>query len=60
MKKHYVANALLARDILKVFLHENSRNYTSYNLVANSLLFPFSPFLQTKNKNQVISKLVVW
>ena len=30
------------------------------SLVTNFLLFSFSPFLQTKNKNLVFSKLVVW
>ena len=30
------------------------------NLVTNSLLFLFCPFIETKNKNQVFSKLVVW
>ena len=30
------------------------------DLVRNSLLSSFCPFLQTKNKNQVFSKLVVW
>ena len=29
-------------------------------LVTNSLSFSFCPFLQTKNKNQVSSKLMVW
>ena len=30
------------------------------DLVANSLLYSFCPFLQTKSKNPVFSKLVVW
>ena len=30
------------------------------DLVANLLLSSFCPFLQTKNKNQVFTKLVVW
>ena len=30
------------------------------DLVTNSLLYSFCPFLQTKNKNLVFSKLVVW
>ena len=30
------------------------------NLVANSLLSLFGAFIETKNKNQVFSKLVVW
>ena len=29
-------------------------------LVTNSLLYFFCPFLKTKNKNPVFSKLVVW
>ena len=32
----------------------------SSNLVTNSLLPLFCPFIETKNKNQVLSKLVVW
>ena len=32
----------------------------SSNLVTNSLLSLFCPFIETKNKNQVFSKLVVW
>ena len=30
------------------------------NLVTNSLLSLFCPFIETKIKNQVLSKLVVW
>ena len=30
------------------------------SLFTNSLLSSFCPFLQTKNKNQVFSKLMVW
>ena len=30
------------------------------DVFINSLLFSFCPFLQTKTKNQVFSKLVVW
>ena len=30
------------------------------NLIRNSLLSLFCPFLETKNKNKVFSKLVVW
>ena len=30
------------------------------DLVTNLLLFSFCPFLKTKNKNQVLSKLVIW
>ena len=30
------------------------------NVVANSLLSLFCPALETKNKNQVLTKLVVW
>ena len=33
---------------------------TPTGLVTNSLLSSFCSFLQTKNKNQVFSKLVVW
>ena len=30
------------------------------DIVTNSLLSSFYPFLQTKNKNQIFSKSVVW
>ena len=30
------------------------------NLVTNSLLSLFCPFMETKNKNQILSKVVVW
>ena len=29
-------------------------------LVTNLLLSLFCPFIKTKNKNQILSKLVVW
>ena len=30
------------------------------NLVTNLLLYLFCPFVKSKNKNQIFSKLVVW
>ena len=30
------------------------------SLVTSSLSYLFSPFMETKNKNQIFSKLVVW
>ena len=42
------------------FLYENDCNCNSNNLVTNSLLSLFCPFLESKNKNQILSKLVVW
>ena len=57
MKKHCVAKILLA--IWEIFLHENNRNCNSCKC---SYKFAFIHFLslQTKNKNLVFSKLVVW
>ena len=47
MKKHCEAKVL----------HENNRTIIPTDLVTNSLLFSLCPFLQTKNKNQVFSKV---
>ena len=32
----------------------------STNLVTNSLLSLVGPFVETKNKNQIFGKLVIW
>ena len=58
VKKGSVAKVLLA--IWEIILHENNRNQHSYRFITNLLLSSFCSFLQTKNKNQVFSKLVVW
>ena len=35
-------------------------NIIPTDLIKNSLLSSFCPFLQAKNKNQVFSKFMVW
>ena len=50
--KNTVAKVLLA--IGKIFLNKNNLTIIPTDLVTNWLLFSFCPFLQTKNKNQVL------
>ena len=51
VKNHHVAKIL--QGIWERFLHENHRNYNSWNLVISSPLFLFCPFIETKSKNQI-------
>ena len=57
VKKHYVAKVLLA--MWEVFLHENNCNYNSYKSSYKFAFIPFYPFLETNDKNQIFSKLVI-
>ena len=58
MKKSCVVKVL--RAISEIFLHENNPNYQSYRFICKFSFILFLFLLQTKNKNQVFSKLVVW
>ena len=52
-----VANIL--QGIWERFLYENNRNYSSRNVATNLLSLLLCPLIETKNKNQIFSKLVV-
>ena len=43
----------------EVFLHENNCNYNSYKSSYKFAFIPFYPFLETNDKNQIFSKLVI-
>ena len=58
VKKSCAAKVFLA--IWEMLWHENNRNCHSYRFSHNSLLSSFCSFLQSKNKNQVFSRLVAW
>ena len=51
LKKHCIAKVLLA--IGEIILHEDK-------IMQIQLQIRFCPFLQTKNKNKVLSKLALW
>ena len=55
--KNTVWKVLLA--IWEMFLHENNHSYNFLRLVANWLLSSFCSFFQTKNKNQVFTKMFI-
>ena len=57
VKRHSVAKIL--QGIWERF-HKSNPNYVSASLVTSSLLSLFRLFIETKNKNQLFSKSVVW
>ena len=57
--KKYCVRKILQRT-RETFLYEHNRHYNSYKFSYVSFLSFFSLFVETKNKNQVCSKLVIW
>ena len=42
------------------FLYEINRNYNLYKFNYKFAFIPFCPLVETKNKNQIFSKLMIW
>ena len=58
VKKYCVAKFL--KEFERDFYTKSTVTIIFTNLIINSLLSLFCPLLETKNKNQIFSKLMIW